>query len=174
MHSTEPMIPPPHPTEPVDPHRAADPPRTLELAWRTVNAEPARLERLVEHLIRGGVHGIFALGTTGEAPSLSHRLRRDLVEQTLRLTSGRVPVLVGITDTSFTESLELARVAAEAGAAAVVTAPPYYFPAGQPELCEYLDDLAGSTPTSWRSSIRPANGRRRGRNRSGSGRRRRA
>jgi dihydrodipicolinate synthase/N-acetylneuraminate lyase len=106
----------------------------------------AGLERLVEHLIGGGVHGIFALGTTGEAPSLSHRLRHEVVENTLRFARGRVPVLVGITDTSFTESVELARTSAAAGASAVVTAPPYYFPAGQPELCEYLDDLAAELP----------------------------
>ncbi|MFM8407404.1 MAG: dihydrodipicolinate synthase family protein, partial [Pirellulaceae bacterium] len=37
------------------------------------------LDRLIEHLIEGGVHGIFLLGTTGEAPSLSYRLRRDLI-----------------------------------------------------------------------------------------------
>ncbi len=104
------------------------------------------LERLVEHLISGGVHGIFALGTTGEAPSLSHRLRREMVRRTTEFARGRVPVLVGITDTSFTESLELARDCADSGVAAVVTAPPYYFPAGQPELCEYLDDLAAELP----------------------------
>jgi len=104
------------------------------------------LERLVEHLIAGGVHGLFALGTTGEAPSLSHRVRHELVAQTLKIARRRVPVLVGITDTSFTESIELARTCADLGAAAVVTAPPYYFPAGQPELCEYLDDLAAELP----------------------------
>lgn len=104
------------------------------------------LERLVEHLINGGVHGIFALGTTGEAPSLSHRLRHEMVRRTLGFARGRVPVLVGITDTSFTESIELAQACADAGAAAVVTAPPYYFPAGQPELCEYIDDLAAELP----------------------------
>jgi 4-hydroxy-tetrahydrodipicolinate synthase len=104
------------------------------------------LQRLVEHLITGGVHGIFALGTTGEAPSLSHRLRQDVVRATLDFARRRVPVLVGITDTSFTESIDLARLCAEAGAAGVVTAPPYYFPAGQPELCEYIDDLAAELP----------------------------
>lgn len=53
---------------------------------------------------------------------------------------GRVPVLVGITDTSFVESANVARKSAEAGADALVLAPPYYFPAGQPEL-EYLKHL---------------------------------
>ena len=36
------------------------------------------LERLIEHVIAGGVHGIFILGTTGEAQSLSYRLRGDI------------------------------------------------------------------------------------------------
>ena len=40
----------------------------------------AGLERLIEHLISGGVSGLFVLGTTGEGPSLSYRLRKELVE----------------------------------------------------------------------------------------------
>lgn len=106
----------------------------------------AGLERLVEHLIAGGVSGIFILGTTGEAPSLSYRLRRELIERSARLIAGRVPMLVGITDTSLVESLDLAGHSADCGAAAVVAAPPYYLPPGQPELREYLDHLAGRTP----------------------------
>jgi len=39
----------------------------------------AGLERLIEHILAGGVHGVFVLGTTGEAPSLSYRLRRELI-----------------------------------------------------------------------------------------------
>jgi 4-hydroxy-tetrahydrodipicolinate synthase len=74
------------------------------------------LERLIEHLISGGVSGLFILGTTGEGPSLSYRLRRQLIEKTCQLTKNRVPVLVGITDTSFTESVNLAKYSADAGA----------------------------------------------------------
>ena len=101
----------------------------------------AGLEKLVEHLLAGGVHGIFALGTTGEAPSLSYRLRRELVQRVCSQVAGRVPVLVGITDTSFVESVHLAQYAAEQGAQAVVLSAPYYFPVGQPELTEYVQDL---------------------------------
>ncbi|MDB4662760.1 dihydrodipicolinate synthase family protein, partial [Verrucomicrobiales bacterium] len=68
----------------------------------------AGLERLVERLVDGGVSGIFILGTTGEAPSLSYRLRRELIQRTCDLVKGRVPVLVGITDTSLVESAALA------------------------------------------------------------------
>jgi dihydrodipicolinate synthase/N-acetylneuraminate lyase len=106
----------------------------------------AGLERLIEHILAGGVQGLFILGTTGETPSLSHRIRHELVERVCAQVGGRVPVLVGITDTSFVESVELARKSAQAGASALVLAPPYYFPTGQPELLEYLKHLLPELP----------------------------
>ena len=104
------------------------------------------LDRLIEHLIEGGVHGIFLLGTTGEAPSLSYRLRRDLIDQSARRIATRLPFLVGITDTSIVESLHLARHAADRGAAAVVLSTPYYFPCGQTELIDYVERLVAELP----------------------------
>ena len=104
------------------------------------------LERLIEHTISGGVHGIFILGTTGEFASLSYKLRRELTKRTSQLVRGRVPLLVGITDSAFTESLNLAKVAADCGADAVVLAPPYYFSSGQPELLEYLKQIMEQMP----------------------------
>lgn len=99
------------------------------------------LENLIEHILKGGVHGLFILGTTGEGPSLSYMLRYELIERTCKQVNGRVPVLVGITDTSFTESVNIANHSKRHGAAAVVLAPPYYFPAGKDELQEYLSDI---------------------------------
>ena len=106
----------------------------------------AGLERLIEHIMGAGVGGLFILGTTGEGPSLSYRLRRDVIERTCRQVRGRVPVLVGITDTAFVESVQLARHALTAGANALVLAPPYYLPGGQPELREYLEHLLPELP----------------------------
>lgn len=104
------------------------------------------LERLVEHVIGGGVSGIFILGTTGEAPSLSYRLRRQLIVRVCSQVRGRVPVLTGITDTAFEESVSLAQHAADAGADALVLALPYYFPTGQTELLEYIGHLVPELP----------------------------
>lgn len=106
----------------------------------------AGLERLVEHVLAGGVHGLFVLGTTGEGPSLSYRLRRELIERVSQQVAGRVPLVVGITDTAFVESVELARFAANHGVAAVVAAPPYYLPPDPPELVEYFTHLAEAVP----------------------------
>ncbi len=104
------------------------------------------LTRLIEHTIEGGVHGLFVLGSTGEAPSLSYRLRRELIDNVCRQAGGRVPVLVGITDTAFMESISLAQYAADAGAAAVVLTTPYYFPAGQTELISYVRNITPELP----------------------------
>lgn len=104
------------------------------------------LERLVEHIVSGHVHGLFLLGTTGEAPDLNYSLRHELVRRVCKQVKGRVPVLVGVTDTVFPESLRLAETAAEAGASAAVAAPPYYFAPGQPELVEYYNHLANHLP----------------------------
>lgn len=106
----------------------------------------AGLERLIEHILAGGVHGLFILGTTGEAPSLSYRLRHELIERVCAQVKERVPVLVGITDTSFVESVNISCKANDAGAKAVVLAPPYYFPAGQAELLEYIKHLVPELP----------------------------
>jgi 4-hydroxy-tetrahydrodipicolinate synthase len=108
--------------------------------------DAAGLERLVEHVLAGGVHGLFLLGTTGEAPSLSYRLRRELVARVCRQVNGRVPVLVGVTDTAMVESLRMAAVAAEAGAAAVVLAPPPYFPVCQDDLRCYVQRIVEDLP----------------------------
>ena len=106
----------------------------------------AGLERLVDHVLAGGVHGLFVLGTTGEGPSLSHAIQRDLVHRVVRLVDGRVPVLVGITDASLTESVAMAHAAAESGAAAVVAAPPYYFPAAPEQIASWAGELAARVP----------------------------
>ncbi|MEJ5260142.1 MAG: dihydrodipicolinate synthase family protein [Anaerohalosphaeraceae bacterium] len=99
------------------------------------------LSRLVEHILAGGVHGLFVLGTTGEGPYLSSALRAELVRRVCRQVNRRVPIFVGITDTVVSESAALAHFAAENGADAVVAAPPYYLPMGQEELIGYMERL---------------------------------
>jgi 4-hydroxy-tetrahydrodipicolinate synthase len=99
------------------------------------------LERLIEHLIAGGVHGLFILGTTGEEQSLSYDVRKQMIKESCRINKGRLPLLACITDTSIVESIRLARVAADCGADGVVSAPPYYFATGQPELAQFYEEL---------------------------------
>jgi 4-hydroxy-tetrahydrodipicolinate synthase len=127
------------------PLRGIVPPMITPLTGRDA-LDVAGLERLIEHILAGGVHGLFILGTSGEAPSLSYRLRREVIDRTCCQVCGRIPVLVGITDTAFVETVHMAHCAAEAGASAVVLSAPYYFPAGQPELRDYLRNLLPQIP----------------------------
>ena len=104
------------------------------------------LENLIEHLISGGVHGLFILGTTGEEQSLSYGLRKEMIMQSARINRGRLPLLVCVSDTSIVESINLAKVAADCGADGVVSAPPYYFAPGQPELAQFYEELVPQLP----------------------------
>ena len=95
------------------------PPLVTPLAARD-ELDHAGLQRLLDHVIDGGVAAVFILGTTGEAPSLSYRLRREMIAESVRIVDGRVPVLVGVTDTAYVETVTLAEYAAECGADAAV------------------------------------------------------
>ena len=127
------------------PLRGIIPPMVTPLADRDTLDRPG-LARLVEHILSGGVDGLFLLGTSGEGPSLSYRLRCELIERTCEQVAGRVPVLVGVTDASFVESVNLADYAADVGAAAVVLSAPYYFPLNQAELLRYVRRIAARMP----------------------------
>lgn len=104
------------------------------------------LERLIEHILAGGVHGLFIMGTTGEGTSLSYKLRAEMIERTCTQVKDRVPILVGITDTAFTESLNVGAIAADAGAAGLVLAHPCYFPSADAEMLDGLGRLGPKLP----------------------------
>jgi 4-hydroxy-tetrahydrodipicolinate synthase len=127
------------------PIRGIIPPMITPLADQNT-LDHVGVERLVEHLLGGGVHGLFLLGTCGEGLSLGHELRRQLVDRVCRQVDGRVPVLVSITDTARLESIEFARCAADAGAEAVVLAPPCYYTIGQSELVAYVRSIVSELP----------------------------
>jgi len=127
------------------PLRGIIPPMLTPLADRDTLDVPG-LERLIEHILGGGAAGLFILGTSGEGPSLGYRLRHELIDRVAEQLAGRVPLLVGVTDTSFVESVEVADYAADAGAQAVVLAAPPYFPIGQRDLVEYVEHVVAEMP----------------------------
>jgi dihydrodipicolinate synthase/N-acetylneuraminate lyase len=96
---------------------------------------------LIEHVIDGGVTGIFLLGSTGEFSSLGREMRQEIIRRACAHVNRRVPVLACITDTSISETLRLAGTAVEVGADAVVLAAPYYFEHSQDDLFRYLEQI---------------------------------
>lgn len=114
-------------------------------------ADPRTLDKegvakMVEHLVSGGVDGIFLLGTTGEGPHLPYALRRELVAETCRVAEGRAKVFVGVTETDMDAALAFARFCKDSGAAAAVAAAPYYFQLSQGELAAWFAALADGLP----------------------------
>jgi len=127
------------------PFKGVIPPLVTPLAGRD-EIEKDGLARVVERMIAAGVSGVFALGTTGEAPALSLAARRAMISETCRVVRNRVPVLVGVTDCSVAEALALAGYAAEAGASGVVFACPFYFPMSGDGLLRWSVAFAEKTP----------------------------
>jgi 4-hydroxy-tetrahydrodipicolinate synthase len=94
---------------------------------RQVDSEA--LHRLVEHLITGGVNGIFVLGTSGEGSWLSEAQCRTVVHETVQAARGRVPVLVGLLQPSTPRALDMLDWVQPSGADAVVVTTPFYYEA---------------------------------------------
>ncbi len=84
-------------------------------------------EQHIEFLLARGVHGVFALGSTGEVMHLTPDERRQFAGLVVGQVNGRVPVLVGCASTSTDEAAAFARHAQEIGADGVVVIPPYYW-----------------------------------------------
>jgi 4-hydroxy-tetrahydrodipicolinate synthase len=98
--------------------------------------------RVTEHLIAGGIHGVFVLGTNGEGASVDRRTGRRLVSIVAGQSAGRATVFAGVSSNSLADSVEAAEVFFGHGADVVVAHPPYYFPLGPEELMAYYTALA--------------------------------
>jgi dihydrodipicolinate synthase/N-acetylneuraminate lyase len=104
------------------------------------------LERLVEHLIAAGAHGLAAVGGASEAHKLTVAERKRLAERTVAFARGRVPVVVGTSATNTAETVELSRHAAELGAAAVFVTPPLFGPVTPEALRYHYGAIAAAIP----------------------------
>ena len=83
-------------------------------------------ERLVDWQIAEGTHGLVPVGTTGEAPTLSHDEHMKVVELAIKTAKKRVPVIAGAGSNSTEEAIELTKFAKKAGADAVLHSTGYY------------------------------------------------
>ncbi|MFF3465006.1 dihydrodipicolinate synthase family protein [Streptomyces sp. NPDC002619] len=86
----------------------------------------ASLIGLVDHLVEGGVHGLFVLGSTSEVAYLTDRQRRLVTETVAAHVAGQLPVLAGVIDMTTPRVLEHVAAATAAGADAVVATAPFY------------------------------------------------
>lgn len=99
-------------------------------------------DRLVEWQIAEGISGLVPVGTTGESPTLSHAEHHEIVERTVKVASGRVPVIAGAGSNSTAEAIDLAKHAEKAGASAVLVVAPYYNKPTQEGLYQHFAAVA--------------------------------
>ena len=94
--------------------------------------------RVLEHLLGAGCHGVFVLGSTSEVVFHNERIRQEILEHSVKVVNGRVPVIAGVLDATTDNVIGHAKVAKAAGAAAVVVTAPYYTVTSQPEIIDHF------------------------------------
>ena len=88
--------------------------------------DEAGFARFIDWQIKEGSHGLVPVGTTGEAPTLSHDEHKLVVELCIKAAKSRVPVIAGAGSNSTEEAIDLTRFAKKAGADAVLHSTGYY------------------------------------------------
>jgi 4-hydroxy-tetrahydrodipicolinate synthase len=106
----------------------------------TVNYDD--LTNVIEYLIASGVHGIFALGSTGQVCYLSEEDRVAVVKHIVKVNSGRVPVIAGAMEVSPHSVIRTANKMIEAGADAIVTTAPMYTINDETEVADHFRIVA--------------------------------
>ncbi len=104
------------------------------------------LGRVIEHLIAGGVHGVFLLGSSSEIGAMTPDQRDQILETGVAAVQGRVPVYAGIIDMGTRAVLRHARRAAEFGVDGLVATPPYYIHPSDDEIVAHFRAIAEAVP----------------------------
>ena len=103
------------------------------------------LRKLTNHLIAGGVHGVFAMGSQGEFWAFSADEKRRVWEIVVEETNHRVPVYAGTAAVTTRETIALTRVAEQAGVDAVSILTPFFISPNEKELYDHYRAVAEST-----------------------------
>ena len=103
------------------------------------------LEKLISMQIAGNVSGLVPCGTTGESPTLSKDEHIEVIQKTIDITQGKLPVIAGTGANSTKEALFLTEKADNAGADAFLVVAPYYNKPSQEGLFEHFSQIAERT-----------------------------
>lgn len=100
-----------------------------------------RLKAHIDRMIDAGIHGLVPGGTTGEFTAMTLDERKQVTELCVKYAAGRVPVVAGVGALSTRECVDLAKHAAQAGAAATMVVPPFYDPVNYEQLRELMKEI---------------------------------
>src|SRR5580698_2197449 len=102
----------------------------------------AVLARLIDDLIKAGVHGITPLGSTGEFAYLNNAQRTAIVRASIEAAAGRVPVVAGVAATATADAVAQARTYAKLGADGILAILESYFPLKDAQVEDYFRGIA--------------------------------
>ena len=104
-----------------------------------------KFQELVEWQINQGTNGLVPCGTTGESPTLSHEEHERVIDLTLEVANGRVPVIAGTGSNSTEEAIRLTSHAEKAGANSALVVMPYYNKPTQAGMYSHFKAINDST-----------------------------
>lgn len=108
------------------------------------NVNEKVLRELIEYLINGGVHGIFAAGTSGEFYALNDADYKRVLEVSREQIAGRVPLYAGASSITTNETIRLAKIAESIGADVLSVLTPMFVSPSQDEIYEHYKAIAQS------------------------------
>lgn len=106
------------------------------------NVDEAALCRVIDHVLAGGVHGVFVMGSNGEFYAMDKENQKKAIETTVKHVAGRVPVYAGVGAITTRECIELARSAQACGADAITILPPMFINLNDTELYDHFKAVA--------------------------------
>lgn len=109
------------------------------------NVDEAALQRVIDHVLEGGVHGVFVLGSNGEFYAFDFENQKRAIEVAVRHVKGRVPVYAGASAITTRECIKLAQMAEEAGADALTVLTPMFIQPNEKEMYNHFEAIAKST-----------------------------
>jgi len=105
------------------------------------------LNKLINHIITGGVEYVVALGTTGESVTLSSEEKKSIVEHVIESVDGRVPIVLGLGGNNTQEILNVLKNASDFNhITAILSVSPYYNKPNQRGIYQHYKAISEASP----------------------------
>ncbi len=109
------------------------------------DVDEAGLRRVIDYVVKGGVHGIFVNGSNGEFYGLDYENQRRATEIAVEHVNGSIPVYAGASAITTRESIRLAKMAEAVGASALTVLTPMFVQPSDDELFDHFVAIADAT-----------------------------
>jgi 4-hydroxy-tetrahydrodipicolinate synthase len=101
-------------------------------------------EKMVDHYIEKGIHGIIPLGTTGESPTVSHAEYHNIIKIIIDLVKGRIPIFLGVSGNNTLSLIKKLEDFEKYDIEGYLIASPYYNRPSQNGILRHYQEIAGS------------------------------